>query len=400
MLTDIQIRGLKPCPKPYRLFDGGGLYLEAAQNGGKYWRLKYRFKGKEKRLALGVYPAVGLKAARAKRDAARAQLAAGIDPGAARKAAKSAEDDTFEAIAREWFCKHVSTWTQDTGDKTMRRLQRDVFPSLGSRPVGEISAPELLVSLRRIESRGTGNIVHRELRTIGRIFRYAVACGRADRNPATDLEGALAPVTKGHYAAITEPREVGALLRAIDGYRGSFVVTSALKLLAYTFVRPVELRGAEWAEIDVQADEWRIPAERMKMKGDHIVPLSYQARTLLWNLGGVTVTGFGRYVFPGRGCPTISENTLNAALRAMGFPKERMTAHGFRAMARTLLDEVLGVRPDIIEHQLAHVVKDPLGRAYNRTQHLAERRRMMQLWADYLDGLKNGAEVVPIRGRA
>lgn len=272
-----------------------------------------------------------------------------------------------------------------------------MFPWLGARPIGDIKAPELLAALRRVESRGALETAHR-IRTIaGQVFRYAVATGRAERDPSADLRGALPPTSKKHHAAITDPQEVACLLRAIDGYQGGFVVKCALRLASLFFVRPGELRHAEWAEINFDAEQWNIPAERMKMKQSHIVPLSRQALDILRELQ--PLTGASRYVFPsGRSfARPMSNNAVNAALRRMGFEKDEMTGHGFRAIARTILDEVLQVRPDFIEHQLAHAVKDPNGRAYNRTAHLAERRKMMQLWSDYIDGLKAGARVLPFK---
>jgi integrase len=336
---------------------------------------------------------VGLREARARRDGARKQLAAGIDPSAARKAQKAASADSLEAVAREWYAKHAPRWG---ADNTIRCLERDVFPWLGTRPVGKVTAPELLACLRRIEARGA---LDWRPHTVS--CRTAGGCsGRAERDPAADLRGALPPAKEKHHAAITDPKAIGALLRAIDGYQGSLVTQCALRLAPLTFVRPGELRGAEWSEIDLEAAEWRIPAERMKMRATHIVPLSAQALAILRELH--PLTGNGRYVFPSlrTAVRPMSETTISAALRRMGYAKEEMTGHGFRAMARTIFDEVLGVRPDFIEHQLAHTVRDPLGRAYNRTTHLPERRDMMQRWTDYLDGLKNGAEVVPLHGRS
>ena len=395
-LNEAKIRNAKPGEKPVRLFDGHGLYLEVTPAGGKLWRLKYRFQRREKRLSFGMYPDIGLRDARERRDAARKLLAHGIDPSAARKAEKAAQADTFEAVAREWLGKHAPRWNPAHAGEIHRRLVRDIFPALGPRPIGEIKAPELPAVLRRIEARGSIETAHRALRDCGRVFAYAVSTGRAERNPAADLRGALTPPAKvQHHAAITDPKAIGGLLRAIDGYRGTPEVQCALRLAPLTFVRPGELRAAEWSEISLEAAEWRIPAERMKMGEPHIVPLSHQAVECLRELH--RLTGTRRYVF-GVAQP-MSENTINCALRRLGYDKDTMTGHGFRAMARTVLDEVLGERPDFIDHQLAHAVRDPLGRAYNRTKHLPERRRMMQRWADYLDGLKNGAEVVPLHSR-
>lgn len=399
-LTDTAIRNAKPAAKPVRLFDAGGLYLEVAPSGGKWWRLKYRVDGKEKRLSLGVYPEVSLKAARERRDEARALLAAGVDPGEQRKAQKLAgaerSANSFEVIAREWYAKHAPTWAPGHGEKIIRRLERDVFPWIGARPVAELSAPELLAVLRRIEARGAIETAHRARQNCGQVLRYAIATGRAERDPCADLRGALSPVKGTHFAAVTDPAAVAALLRAIDAYAGAFVTRCALKLAPLVFVRPGELRKAEWSEFDLEGAQWDIPAVRMKMRTAHLVPLSTQALAILHELHALS--GRGRYVFPGARSATrpMSDNAILAALRRMGYGKDEMSGHGFRAMARTILDEVLGVRPDFIEHQLAHEVRDPNGRAYNRTAHLAERRRMMQQWADYLDALKV-SNVVPIR---
>ncbi|KAF0158828.1 MAG: DNA integration/recombination/inversion protein [Syntrophaceae bacterium] len=398
-LTDIKVLKAKPQGKPVSLFDGGGLYLLVTSTGGKLWRFKYRFDKQEKKLALGSYPEISLLDARKRREDARKLLANGIDPGAVRKAQKQAniqETETFEVIAREWHNKFMTTWKKSHYERVLSRLERDVFPHLGKRPIAEIKAPELLGVLRRLESRGIMHTAHIIRGISGQIFRYAVASGRADRDPSADLRGALTPVKTINRAAITDPVKAGELLRAIDSYRGSFVVQSALKFAPLTFVRPGELRHAEWSEIDFEKAEWNIPAEKMKMKVPHLVPLSKQAIEILTELK--KLTGKGRYVFPGRtSARPMSDNAILAALRNMGFEKTEMSGHGFRAMARTILDEVLQVRPDLIEHQLAHAVRDPLGRAYNRTQHLNERRRMMQTWADYLAGLKAGAKVIPFK---
>lgn len=383
--SDTAIRKAKPTDKTQRLFDGGGLYLEITPAGGKLWRQKYRFGGKEKRLAHGTYPEVSLAEARERRDDARKLLAAGTDPGEHKKAEKQAGEDraanNFEAVAREWFGKFAPNWAASHAGKIMGRLENDLFPWIGSRPVAEIKAPELLRCLRRIESRGALETAHRVLQNAGQVFRYAIATGRADRDPSTDLRGALAPWKPQHYPAPTDPKAVGELLRAIDGYTGGNVVKAMLRLAPLVFVRPGELRQAEWAEIDLEAAEWNIPAHKMKMREPHMVPLSRQAIEILTDLQ--PLTGNRAHVFPGGHDPRkpISEAALNAALRRMGYDKTTMTAHGFRAIARTLLDEELGFRPDIIEHQLAHAVRDPNGRAYNRTAHLAARRKMMQAWA-------------------
>lgn len=401
-LTDTAIRKAKPTDKPQRLFDGGGLYLEISPAGGKLWRWKYRHGGKEKRLALGTYPDVSLSEARQRHAEARKLLAAGIDPGEQRKAEKAAGADraanSFEVVAREWLAKQ--TWVPGYLDKVAAWMGNDVFPYIGGRPIAELTAPEFLRVARRIEERGAIESAHRIMQNCGQVMRYAIATGRADRNPVADLKGALTPAQESHHAAITDPAGLGGLLRAIDGYSGDPATRAALKLAPLLFVRPGELRQAEWSEFDLDRAEWNIPAEKMKMRQPHLVPLCEQAVAILRELQ--PLTGRGQYVFPGGRSPRrpMSNNALNAALRRMGYAKEVMTAHGFRASARTLLDEVLGFRPDYIEHQLAHAVRDPLGRAYNRTQHLPERRKMMQAWADYLDSLREGGNVVPLRAKA
>ncbi len=395
-LTDTAIRNAKPAERPVKVFDGGGLFLLITPTGGKWWRLQYRVEGRRKLLSFGVYPDVGLKEARECRDEARKLLVAGIDPGENRKAVKAAKAErganTFEVIAREWIEKQsTQRWTESNKNKVTKRLENDVFPWLGKRPVEDITAPEVLKILERIEERGTADTAHRVLQSCGQVFRYAVASGRAKYNPCPDLKGALTPVKKQHLAAITEPKQVGALIRAIQCYQGEHVVRYALRLAPLVFVRPGELRGARWSEFDLKESLWTIPAERMKVKtqGDHLVPLSRQALTVLEEIH--PLTGSKELLFPSTltSKRPISDNTINAALRRMGFPREEMTGHGFRAMARTILDEVLHVRPDYIEHQLAHAVRDPNGRAYNRTAHLKERRKMMQKWADYLDKQAN-----------
>jgi integrase len=398
-LTDMQVKTAKPQAKDYKLTDGEGLFLLVAASGGKRWRLKYRFGGKEKLLALGTYPDVSLLEARAKRHEARNQLAHGIDPGGERKALKQAEqerqeitENSFEIVAREWHTKFSGQWTSGHAVTIMSRLERDVFPWLGASPVSEIKPVDLLAVLRRIEGRGALESAHRVRTIAGQVLRYAVATGRAERDAAADLRGALPPTQERHHAAITDPKEVAELLRAIEGFQGTFHVKCALKLSPMLFVRPGELRQMEWAEIDFDEERWNLPAEKMKMKLPHIVPLPSQAVAILKELQ--PLTGSGRYVFPCHRSPLrpMTNNAITAALRRMGYTSDEQTGHGFRAMARTILDEVLQVRPDFIEHQLAHAVKDPNGRAYNRTAHLAERKKMMQLWADYLDGLKAGGK--------
>ena len=395
-LTDTTIRNAKPGAKPAKLFDERGLFLLVTPAGGKWWRLKYRMDGKEKLLSLGVYPDVSLKDARERRDDARKQISDGIDPSYSRKAQKAVRQEkaanSLELVAREWYEKHSPNLVDAHGDRIIRRLERDIFPSLGARPIADITAPELLQVIRKIEARGALETAHRALGNCGQVFRYAVATGRAMRDPSGDLRGALPPVKGEHFAAVTEPAKVAGILRAIYEYQGSAVVSCALRLAPLVFVRPGELRGAEWAEIDLDGAEWRIAGARMKLGNDHIVPLSTQAVAILREIH--PLTSACRYVFPSARTASrpMSDNAILAALRRMGITKEEMSGHGFRAMARTILDEVMGVRPDLIEHQLAHAVRDANGRAYNRTAHLPARREMMQQWADYLDGLRIGAE--------
>lgn len=390
-LTDIKIKQAKPKEKPYKISDERGLYLEVAPAGGKWWRLKYRIDGKEKRLSLGVYPDVSLALARERRDDARKLIATGVDPSSNRKATKLARAESnansFEVVAREWFEKWKTTKAENHSDKVIRRLERDVFPWLGSRPIADIKPPELLTVLRRIEERVV-ETAHRAKQNCGQIFRYAVATGRAERDITVDLSGALTPWKPEHFPSITDPEQIGPLLRDMFSYRGTFEVKSVLRMAPHVFLRPGELRLAEWREFDLEAARWDIPAERMKMKLPHIVPLSRQVVEILKELH--PLTGDGVYVFKGQrpGKP-LSDGTINKALRTLGYStKDEITAHGFRAMARTILDEELGYRVDWIEHQLAHAVRDPNGRAYNRTAHLVGRHQMMQAWSDYLDKLR------------
>ncbi len=400
-ITDIAIRNAKPADKPQKLFDGGGLFLLITPNGGKWWRLKYRYAGKEKLLSFGTYPEISLKDARERRDEARKLIAHGADPSVEKQQSKIEKRisaaNTFKSVADEWLEKQSKKHSESTQKKHKTILNNDLLPWLGKRPLKEIKAPELLSVIQRIESRGANEMAHRALRLSSKVFLYGIVTGRAMRNPAADLRGALEPVIVTHHAAITDPKQVGGLLRAIEGYTGSFIVKCALQLSPMVFTRPGELRKAEWVEFDFDKAEWTIPAERMKMRVPHLVPLSKQALKILLELK--SLTGNGKYVFPSvrTSDRPMSDNTVNAALRRLGFGHDEMTGHGFRAMARTILDEVLGFRPDFIEHQLAHAVRDPNGRAYNRTAHLAERRKMMQAWADYLDKLKSGADIVPIR---
>ena len=398
-LTDAIIRRIKPDAKSVRLFDGKGLYLEVSPSGGKLWRMKYRFANKEKRISLGAYPDVSLKDARDHRDAARKMLTNNQDPAEIRKARKAeiiaASASSFEAVAREWYARWKTDKAKSTSIKTLARLEHDVFPWIGSKPVAEITAPVVLSVLRRIEDRGTADTAKRAKQNISMVMRYAIVTGRAERDPCPDLRGALLPLKQTHFASITEPLQVGELMRAIDQYTGSYIVRAALALAPLFFVRIGELRVAKWAEINLEKCEWRYKVS--KTKTEHLVPLATQAVAILRDLQ--PLTGEKELVFPGlvSGRP-ISNSTINQALRRMGYnTKTEMTGHGFRAMARTLLAEELHFPPEVIEHQLAHRVPDTLGMAYNRTKFLPQRREMMQQWADYLDRLMKGADVIPFR---
>jgi integrase len=398
-LTDIKVRTAKPSKKPQKLFDGGGLFLLVAPAGGKLWRLKYRFGGIEKLLSIGTYPQTSLAEARQKRDDARVLLEKGIDPGGTKKAQKAAETqetETFEVIAREWHTKFSSSWAQSHGSKIIRRLELYVFPWLGNRPIRSITAPELLTVLRRIESKGTLETAHRTQQNCGQVFRYAVATGRAERDPSADLRGAIPPAASKHFASITDPKEIGGLLRSIDSYRGSIVTRCALQLAPLVFVRPGELRHAEWSEMDLDAAEWRIPAEKMKSGVLHIVPLSRQAIEVFQEIH--PLTGHGRYVFPSPRTDKrpMSSNAVLSALRRMGYAKDEMSGHGFRSMASTLLNEQ-GWNRDAIERQLAHAERNSVRAAYNYAEFLPERKRMMQAWADYLDAIKSVSKIIPMR---
>ena len=400
MLTKLLIDNTKPDTKPRRLSDGRGMYLEIAPAGGRWWRFKYRLDGRERRISLGVYPDVGLAEARERREHARKQVAAGIDPGQQRRAEKIAlverAENTFAAIAREWFEMFSPKWVVTHSGKVLGRLEKDLLPWLGGRAIRDITAPEVLSVLRRIVSRGADETARRALQDCGRVFRYAVATGRADRDPTRDLAGALAPRSVVHLPSITEPKAVGALMRAIDDYQGTFVTRCALRLAPLVFTRPGELRKAEWVEFDLEKAEWRIPAARMKMREQHIVPLSTQVIAILRDL--YPLTGRFQFVFPSvqsRVRP-ISDNTINAALRRLGYAKDEITGHGFRSMASTLLNE-LGWNRDAIERQLAHGERDAVRAAYNYAEHLPERRRMMQARSDYLDKLRVDAGNINMR---
>jgi integrase len=401
-LTDTAARSAKPKDKPYKLFDGLGLFLQVTPTGGKWWRFKYRFDDKERLLSLGTYPEISLASARLERDAMRSNVAKGIDPSAKRVADKQtrseALENSFEAVAREWLQTLAKTKTSEYTQRILRRMENDIFPAFGRLPISEVKPKNVLDAVRKIEARGTRETAHRALSECGRAFRYAVASQRCERDVTADLRGALQPVKATHFASVTEPKDVAPMLRAIYDYSGSPQVCAALKIAPQVFVRPGELRAMEWEHVDLKGAEWRYLVT--KTQTPHVVPLSKQVVAILTELHALT--GHGRYVFPsqrGQGRP-MSDMAILAAFRRMGIGKDEMSAHGFRAMARTILDEVLGVRPDLIEHQLAHAVKDANGRAYNRTSHLPERRKTMQQWADYLDGLRTGADVIPMRPRA
>ena len=419
--SDATIRAIKPGDPRKRLSDGDGLVLLLFVKGGSHgWRLDYRFGGKRNMLSLGTYPDTTLAIARRKADAARQMLAEGFNPSQKRKAEKQAQEharvaeaqeaqglppaDSFEAVAREWFAVKRDTWARGYADKIIARLNADVFPYIGRVPVGSVTPPQLLEVMRRIEARGVIETAHRALQDSGQVFRYAVAIGKATSNPARDLKGALKRSDPKHFPAILDPTRFGELLRACDKYAATPVVRAALKLAPMLLLRPGELRFAEWPEIDLDAAMWTVPAIRMKRElraklhgAPHLVPLPKQAVVTLRELH--ELTGKAQMVFRGERHHdrAMSENTINAALRAMGFPPDEVTGHGFRATARTMLQERLGFDPNVIEAQLAHAVRDSLGRAYNRTEFVEQRRQMVQAWADYLDQLRRGAEVVPIR---
>ena len=388
-LNESRIRAAKPTEKPYKLFDERGLFLLVTAAGGRLWRFRYRLGGAEKLLTLGAYPDVSLKRAREKRDDARKLVAEGIDPSAKRQAERSAAANTFVAVADEWLMTKKRSLSAGTWQRDHDQIHKWVVPYLGNRPIASIEAPELLEVLKRVEAKGIADTAHRTREVCGRVFRYAIATGRATRDISADLRGALAPRTTKNYAAITDPAKVVELLRAIDGYDGQPTAAAALKLAPYVFVRPGELRAAEWSEFSLEGPEpeWRIPGERMKMGEAHIVPLSRQAVAILSELR--PITGNGGFVFPaiGGGGRPLSENTLNGGLRRLGYSGDQMTAHGFRSVASTLLNE-RGVNPDLIELQLAHAERNRVRAAYNRAQRLAERRTMMQEWSDYLDTLR------------
>ncbi len=401
-LTAKKIENAKARATPARLWDSGGLYIEISPSGGKWWRWKYRFGRKEKRVSFGTFPDVSIRTARDRRDDARKLLSSGTDPSVHRKTERrrkqQATANSFEAVAREWYAKQVHTWVPTHATDVLRRLESNLFPEIGATPVAELTAPALLAALRRIEHRGAHDLAHRVLQVSGQVFRYGIATGRCERDPSRDLRGALTPHKARHQAAVT-PEELPALLRAIDGYGelGDRLTGYALRLLALTFVRTGELIGATWEEIDTEGATWIVPPERMKMKTEHVVPLSRQALAVLRDVRGIG--GGSRYVFPGRNPDKpLSNNTMLFALYRLGY-KGKMTGHGFRAVASTILNEA-GFRADVIERQLAHCERNDVRGAYNRAEYLPERRKMMQQWADILAALASGARVIPLQRRA
>jgi integrase len=404
-LTAMEVEKTKPDSVQKKLYDGRGLLLIVTPSGGKWWRFNYSFAGKSKTISFGTYPDISLAEARNRREEARKLLANDIDPSDNRKAVKSAKEEllanSIEIIAREWH-KHMlgkKEWSAEHATTILNRLEQDIFPWIGKKPITEVTAKEIKAILDRVRSRGVIETARRALTILGQVYRYAIMTDRAEYDINAGFKGYLPATskTRKHMASVTDPKELAPLLRAIDAYQGGFVAQCALKLLPLVFVRPGELRHMEWAEIDLESEEWNIPAAKMKMKQPHLVPLSRQAVAILTELK--PLTGNSKYAFPSTRSfdRCMSDNTINASFRRMGFDGDTITGHGFRATARTILDEVLHQRVDFIEHQLAHAVKDPNGRAYNRTAHLVERRKMMQLWADYLDGLKAGAKVIPFK---
>ena len=399
-LTDIAVRNAKPSDKAQKLSDGGGLYLMVHPNGSKYWRLKYRFLSKEKVLAIGIYPHISLADARDKRDNAKKLLSNNLDPSEV-KQAKKAEDkleaaNTFEAVAREWLGKKAAKQVDKTRNRNLRILELNIFKHIGSTPINKVTSKALLVALHKMKQRGITDSAHRALQICGEVFRYAIATERAQADLSLVLKGALVPVKEKHHASITDAKGVADLLRSTHIYEGSFLTQQALKLAPLVFVRPGELRNAEWSEIDLEAGEWRIAAHKMKMKAVHIIPLSKQAIEIFKEIKAIN--GNGKYVFPGLRSTDrpMSENTVNAALRRLGFEKGEMTGHGFRSMASTILHEQ-GWPHEAIERQLAHSERNKVSAAYNYAEHLPKRREMMQSWADYLDALRLGANIVNIK---
>ena len=398
MLTDTKLRALKPRTSAYRLADANGLCIEVRPSGAKAWRYRYRYAGKPSIITLAEYPAMGLAEARAERDRLRALVRGGGNPANVARVERAAKveraETTFGAIATEFLNKRAKEGLSPGSVKRERRLIEKDMAAIGMLPITDVTAPLLLAALRKLEKRGVVETAHRARSFAGRVFRYAIATGRAQSNPANDLVGALEHPQVKHLATVTDPNKIGDLLRSMYSYSGSPVTQAALKLAPMLFVRPGELRKARWADIDLPGAEWRFTTS--KTGTPHIVPLATQAKEILEDLQPLTRRS--EFVFPGvrSAQRPMSENTITAALRYLGYDGDTITGHGFRAMARTVLDEVLGFRPDYIEHQLAHAVRDPLGRAYNRTTHLAERKKMMQAWADYLDTLRLSRKFVPI----
>ncbi|MCS3902789.1 integrase [Methylohalomonas lacus] len=396
-LTDKAVRGAGPLDSSYKLSDGGGLYLLVHANGSKYWRLKYRFHGKEKTLALGVYPDVSLATAREGREEAKKLLKNGQDPSQLKKQARRTQHEnsknTLEAVARQWLDVQRGQWTEGHLERVRESLEKDIFPDLGERPLTDITPPELLMALRKIEKRGALETAQRVMQRTSAIFRYGIASGLCTQNPASELRGTIKTKKATNMPAMSAA-DLPDFLRKLDAYEGRPETKYGLQLIVLTFVRPGELRAAEWSEFNLKDAEWRIPAERTKMKTEHIVPLSVQAMEVIEAME--PLTGRKRFVFPNQSRPKLpmSENTLTYALYRMGY-HSRATAHGFRATASTILNEQ-GWPPDVIERQLAHAERNKVRAAYNRAQYLAERRKMMQAWADYLDAIKQGAEIVPI----
>jgi len=404
-LTDIQIRNAKPEDKSYKLYDGGGLYIEIAKSGGKLWRMKYSFAGKEKLLSFGGYPIVTLAEARQCRDGAKRLLAKDTDPGEVKRIEKQQREivssNSFESVARDWFDRYLATKSESTIRKVTSRMNRFVLPYIGKRPVSEISAPDILAVLRRVESLGSSDTAHRVQQEIGQIIRFAIQTGRAVSDPTPALRGAIPPIQQKHFASPAEdPARVGELLRMMDAFKGSPIVAAAIKLLPIVFCRPGELRMMKWADVNLEAGEWRYIAT--KTKTNHIVPLTTQAVEVLKDLHPFTGNLQGGYVFSGgrSSMRPMSDGAINAAYKRLGIDTQAdLTGHGWRSVARTMLHERLGYEPAVIEHQLAHAVPDALGMAYNRTKFLDERKRMMQAWADYLEKLKKGADVIPLYGK-
>lgn len=397
-LTTLELRNAKPGETNQKLSDGGGLYLLVKPNGGRYWRLKYRFGGKEKLLAIGVFPETSLSAAREKREDARRLLASGVDPGAERKEEKRLQvfksQNTFAAIGREWWEARKGAWSKSHTSATLNRLEKQLFPSLGTIPIADIEAPLLLDTIRTIEKRGALEVASKSLEVAGQVFRYAITTGRASRDPSRDLRGALQSREVRHYKALKES-ELPEFLEKLDAYDGNKLTQLAMRFLMLTFVRTGEMRGATWNEFDIEKAEWRIPAERMKMGAEHIVPLSRQALEVLDALR--PLSGTREHLFPNEHDPRkfMSENTVLFALYRMGY-RGRATGHGFRATASTILNEH-GFRPDVIERQLAHAERNKIRAAYHRSEYLPDRRKMMQHWADFLDAQRTDGKVLPMR---